>query len=230
MFSDVIVLKLGGSLVVPKEIDTKYLRSFISIIKKHINKNKRFVVIVGGGYTNRWYRDKAKKMGVRNANDLHWIGIAATRLNAELIRILFGKFAHSVIYWDLSKKINWKEKVLVSAGYKPGCSTDQDAVLIAKKFKTKIIIKLTNVDYVYTRDPKKFKNAKIIKNIYWKDYLKIFGNSKTHRPGQHIPFDAIAAANSKKNNMEAYCVGGKNLKNLDNLLSGRPWHGTKIHG
>ncbi|KKQ76929.1 MAG: hypothetical protein US98_C0019G0007 [Parcubacteria group bacterium GW2011_GWC1_38_6] len=230
MFSDVIVLKLGGSLVAPKEIDTKYLKSFGSIIKKHTNKDKRFVVIVGGGYTNRWYRDRAKEMGVRNTNDLHWIGIAATRLNAELVRTLFGRLAHPVIYWDLSKKVNWKEKVLISAGYKPGCSTDQDAVLIAKKFKTKTIIKLTNVDYVYTKDPKKFKNAKIIKNISWKDYLKVFGNSETHKPGQHIPFDTIAAANSKKNSIEVFCLGGKSLKNLDNLLSRKPWRGTKIHG
>lgn len=229
MFSNIIVLKLGGSLVVPKDIDTKYLKSFATLIKKHIQKGKRFVVIVGGGYTNRWYRDKAKGLGVSDDTDLHWIGIMSTRLNAEFVKSLFGRAAHEDVYWNFSKKLNWKKKILVVAGYKPGCSTDQDAVLIAKQFGSKKIIKLTNIDYIYTKDPKKFKNTKAIADISWKDYFNLFNNSKKHDPGQHVPVDVVAAMNASKHDMEVCCLGGKNLKNFDAFLSGKMWKGTSIH-
>ena len=224
-----IILKLGGSLVVPKDIDIKYLARFKDVIKKHIKRGKRFIVIVGGGYTNRWYRDRAKELGVKNHLDLHWVGTIATRLNAEFVRAIFGKLAHPRPYWNFRKQISWRTPVLVVGGYEPGHSTDNDAVAMARKFKSQQIVNITNVDCLYTKDPKKFKDAKPIREISWKEYRRMFGNSRRHRPGQNIPIDAIAAIHSDKYKLETFYVGGRNLKNLDNLLSGKKCHGTRIY-
>lgn len=243
-----IILKLGGSLVVPKDIDVRYLKRFVNLIKRQVKRGKRFIIIVGGGYTNRWYRDRAKELGVKNATDLHWIGTISTRLNAEFVRTLFEKLAHPRPYWDFSEPIRWRKPVLVVGGDKPGHSTDYDAVLMARKFNAKTVINVTNVPMLYTKDPKKYRDAKPIREILWKEYRAMFGNPKAHLPGQNIPIDAVAALNSQKHKLETFYVGGKDLKNLDHLLSGvvgrskaspsplaplrgaaRKWQGTRIY-
>ncbi len=229
MNSKMVIIKVGGSLIVPADINKKYLKDFVSIIKKHTKRGKKFIVIAGGGYTARWYRDAAKVMGVKDELDLHWVGTIATRLNAELLRTVFGKLAYKRSYYDLSEKINWRTSVLVAGGNKPGASTDLQAVLMAKKIKDKSIINMTNVDSLYTKDPRKYHNAKPIKEISWKDYRTMFGNPTKHLPGQNIPIDAVAAIESQKIHLETFYIGGKNLKNLDNLLSGKPWKGTRIY-
>ena len=223
-----VILKLGGSLVVPKEIDIRYLKAFRSLIIKHIRRGSRFVIIVGGGYVGRRYRDFAKALGVVSTADLHWIGTIFTQLNAEFVRALFGKLAHPRPYCDYSKKILWRKPVLMVGGAKPGHSTDHDAVLMARKFGSRTIFNITNVPFLYTRDPKKYRDAKPIREISWKEYRSMFGNPKKHLPGQNIPIDAVAAKNSQKYKIETFYVGGQNLKNLDRLLSGGKWTGTRI--
>lgn len=225
----IVILKLGGSLAAPCDIDVRYLARFRALIKKHARRGKRFVIIVGGGYTNRWYRDRAIEGGVRSARDLHWIGTFSTRLNAEFVRSMFGAVAHPKSYWDFSKTIRWRTPVLVVGGYKPGHSTDHDAVLMARKFGARRVINVTNVESLYTKDPKKFSDARPIKEISWKDYRRMFGNPRRHLPGQNVPIDAVAALASQKDTLATYYVGGADLKNLDNLLSDRPWRGTKIY-
>lgn len=227
--NNAIILKLGGSLVVPEDIDVDYLKRFALLIKKHIEQGKRFVIIVGGGYTNRWYRDRAREMGVEDAADLHWIGILSTRLNAELVRTLFGKLAHPRTYWDFEKPIDWQEPALLVGGYEPGVSTDMDAVLVAKELKGETIINMSNVSFLYTADPKKDPNAQPIKEISWKDYRALFGNPTEHLPGQNIPIDAVAALHSQEMGLETFYIGGHDLENLDRLLSGGEWEGTRLY-
>jgi uridylate kinase len=224
-----IILKLGGSLVVPEDIDVRYLKNFKKLVQKHVRRGKRFVIIVGGGQTNRWYRDRAKEIGVKDATDLHWIGTVSTRLNAELVRAVLGKLAHPETYFDYTKRVRWQRPVLVVGGYEPGHSTDFDAVEMAKKYGAKTIVNVTNVESLYTKDPRHFKSARPIKEITWREYRRMFGNPRRHRPGENIPIDAIAAITSQKLRLETFYVGGGDLRNLDRLLSGKPWRGTRIY-
>ena len=43
MNKEIIVISLGGSLIVPDEIDWKFLKAFRKLIINQIRKNKRFV-------------------------------------------------------------------------------------------------------------------------------------------------------------------------------------------
>ena len=90
------------------------------------------------------------------SKELDWLGISATRFNAYLVKTIFKNLTYREIIADPTKKIRMKnEKVIVAAGWKPGCSTDYDAVLLAKNLGVKTLINLTNIDYVYDKDPKK---------------------------------------------------------------------------
>ena len=74
---------------------------------------------------------------------------------------------HKIIT-DPNKKVKTNKDIIVGAGWKPGWSTDYDAVLIAKNHNVKTIINLTNIDYVYDKNPSEFPDAKPLKELIGK--------------------------------------------------------------
>jgi uridylate kinase len=223
----IYVISLGGSLVVPNEINIKFLSLFKNIIEKKIKENKKFIIIVGGGKTARNYQNAAKALTKVSNEDLDWLGIHATRINAHLLLTIFRKYAYFRIIKNPKEKISFKEKILIAAGWKPGFSTDYDAVLLAKTYGSDTIINLTNVDYVYDKDPNKFKSAKPFKEISWKDYLKLI--EQKWIPGMSAPFDPIASKLAQKFKFKVIILNGRKLKNLENYLANKSFKGTIIH-
>jgi len=223
---EIIVISLGGSLIVPEEIDCLWIKNFKDMIEKYVARGYRFILISGGGKTARKYQNAAKEIAGLTGDDLDWLGIHATRINAHLIRTIFRTLAHPQIIKNPNEKVNFKEKILVAAGWKPGFSTDYDAVLLAKQFDVKKIINLSNIDYVYDKDPRKFKDARKIEDISWKDFRKIVGDKWD--PGLNAPFDPVASKESEKLGLEVAIMNGKNLENIENYLDKDKFVGTVI--
>ncbi len=217
-----LVISVSGSLIVPKSIDTDFLLEFKKII---LNQNKRFIIICGGGRTARKYQEAARKISSSSKYDLDWLGIYGTKLNAYLLKIIFGENTYRKIITNPNEKVNFNEKILIASGWKPGFSTDYDAVLLAKNLGVKKLINLTNVDYVYTRDPK-FSDAKPIKEISWEEFRNLL--PEKWDPGLNTPFDPVAAKEAEKLGLEVVVMDGKNLKNFKNYLEGKEFIGTKI--
>lgn len=224
--TETIVISVGGSLIYPDNLDVDFLKKFKGIILNHIAKGKRFVLVTGGGMLCRNYQKVAKELGEPDDDDLDWIGIDATRINAHLLKAIFKKKANKYIITNPNDKINFKEKILVGAGWKPGNSTDYVAVLLAKKLKVKKLINLTNIDYVYDNDPKKTYDVKPIKKTDWKNFRKLFG--KKWDPGLNSPFDPVASKEAETIGLTVHIMNGKNLENLDNVLEGKRFVGTTI--
>jgi len=213
--------------LVPGEIDINFLKKFKSIIEREIKFGKKFIIIVGGGKTARNYQNAAKSLTKASNEDLDWLGIHATRINAHLLLTIFRKYAYYRIIKNPKEKVKFKEKILVAAGWKPGFSTDYDSVLLAKTYGSDTIINLTNVDYVYDKDPNKFKDAKPFKEISWKDYLKLIDQKWT--PGMSAPFDPVASKLAQKFKFKVVILNGKKLKNLKNYLENIKFKGTLIY-
>ncbi len=220
------VISLGGSLINPGEIDVPFLKNLRALILAQIKKGNKFILITGGGSPARIYIRALSALGESSAANLDWMGIYATRFNAQLVRLMFGKLAHPVIIEDPNKRVNFKEKILVAGGWMPGRSTDDDAVRLAKIYGAKTVINLSNIDYVYTKDPRKFKDAKMIKEISWKNFRKIVGNKWD--PGKNLPFDPTAAKLAEKNKLTVIIANGKNLFNLKSILSEKKFKGTVV--
>lgn len=221
-----VVVSVGGSLIVPGEIDVLFLRKLKSLVRRYIKKGWRFVIITGGGKTSRRYQYAADVLTPLRRWDIDWIGIHATRLNAQLLRAIFVKEAHPVIIKNPHKKVNAKEPVIIAAGWKPGSSTDYDAVLIAKNMGAQKVVNLSDINYVYTKDPKKFKDAKPIAKISWREFRRII--PKRWDPGIHSPFDPVASAHAEKAGLEVTIMNGKKLNELEKYLAGKPFRGTVI--
>ncbi|OGG25764.1 aspartate kinase [Candidatus Gottesmanbacteria bacterium RIFCSPLOWO2_01_FULL_39_12b] len=225
-----IVISLGGSLVVPNGgMDLKFLSEFNSFIRNKIASKWRFFIVIGGGSTARHYIDAAKNVAGNITDwDLDYLGIHATRLNAHLIRTIFQDIAHPRIIQNYERKIaNLTQPLVVASGWKPGRSTDYDAVLLARDYGSQVIINMSNISQVYDKDPNKYNDARPINKISWEDFEKLVGT--TWSPGSNLPFDPIATKLAKKLNLTVYVIG-KDLINLDKLLNKQNFLGTVISG
>ncbi len=219
-----IIISLGGSLVAPSEIDTAFLKAFKNAVKKHF-VNKRFFIFVGGGKVARNYQKALLEFGADN-EDRDWMGIKICRLNAEVVKQVFGDFAFSEIITNPTKKVNTKKDIVVGGGWKPGWSTDYCTVTLAKNMGIKTIVNLTNIDYVYDKDPAKFKSARAFKEIGWKDFRKMVGNKWI--PGLSMPFDPRASREAEILKIKVVVINGRRLDRLENFLKGKPFIGTTI--
>jgi uridylate kinase len=225
-----LIVSVGGSLIVPNGgIDHVFLKNFKKLVQKHVKRNWRFVIVVGGGGTARQYQEAARKVGSLTRDDLDWLGIHATRLNGHLVRTVFRDIAHPVMIKDPTRAPKrWKQPVMVAAGWKPGWSTDYVATRIAKRLKSEVVVNLSNIDYVYDKDPNKHKDAEIICDISWKDFRKMVGNEWD--PGMNVPFDPVASKLADRSKMKVALLNGNNFENLDQLLMGERFVGTVIGG
>lgn len=215
----IVVLSLGGSLINGSAgFDVEFLKNFKTFILKQINAGYRFVIVCGGGRVCREYQDAARAVGLNKSLDLDWIGIHTTHFNANFMKGIFGKLSHSEIVKNESDKFKWTSKLLFSGGWKPGHSTDFDAVVLAKRYGAKTVVNLSNIEYVFDKDPNKFKDAKKIENITWANFRKIVGNKWV--PGANAPFDPIASREAQKNKMKVVVMNGNNLKDLAKVLKG----------
>ena len=170
---ETIIISLGGSLIIPEELDAVFLKSFKDLILSHVAQGKKFVIITGGGKINNKYNKVAKELANPSDEDLDWIGIAALKLNAELLRVAFGEYAHNKVVDNLSIPFAFEKPIIIGAAYEPGKSSDWDAIEVAKNIGAKKIINLSNIDYVYDSDPNKNPDAKKIESISWADYREI---------------------------------------------------------
>lgn len=220
-----IVLSLGGSLIFPKHLDKKFLINFKRTIEKYVKRNYKFVIICGGGKLARNFQQVASKVKKLSNKELDWLGIYATRINAHLVKSMFGNHAEDSIISNPNSKINFKKNIILASGWLPGWSTDYDAVLLAKNLGVKEIVNMSNIDYVYDKDPKKYKSAKKIEKINWKEFSKLI--KQRWRAGMNVPFDPVASKEAKKSGIKVSIIG-KDLKNLENLLNGKKFRGTMI--
>ena len=220
-----IVISLGGSLIFPESLDEYFLTNFKKTIQKYIKKRYKFVIICGGGKLARNFQQVASKGKKLSNEELDWLGIYATRINAHLLKAVFVDKAGDFIVTNPNAKINFKKNIIIAAGWKPGWSTDYDAVLLAKNLRVKEIVNMSNVDYVYGKDPKKNKDAKKIEKISWANYSKLIGNK--WKAGMNVPFDPVAAKEAQKSKIRVNIIG-RDLENLEKLLDGKKFRGTII--
>ncbi|MBQ9631114.1 MAG: UMP kinase [Treponema sp.] len=229
------ILSVGGSIIAPDKVDTVFLSNFVEMARSWLGeKNERRLIFVAGGgaparvYQNA-YSEVSKNLSDNFASDAaDWIGIMATRLNAELLKACCGSLCKEAVVYDPTLDLQFTGKILVASGWKPGFSTDNDAVLLAEKFNADTVVNLSNIEKVYTDDPRKNPNAKPLDNISWKDFRAMVGDEWT--PGKNTPFDPVASKKAEALGLTVVCASGKNIENIRSILDGKDFIGTKISG
>jgi len=223
---EILVISLGGSIIVPDTVATGFLSEFKKLLLDYSNKYQ-FIIAAGGGSTAREYADAAKEIEEKSSqDDLDWIGINATILNAQLVKTIFKDKAYNKVLTNPTKKIKTTKPIVLAAGYKPGSSSDYDAVMLAKTFKSKKILNLTNIDYVYNKDPRTHTFATPMKKLTWKQYRKIIPPDFEY--GMHTPFDPVASKMAEKLKLEVVVMNGRKLKQIKKYLDKKEFLGSVI--
>lgn len=226
------VLSVGGSIVAPEYPDTEFVSRFTAMVKDFLSKNPddRLILVVGGGGPARIYqkafREVTKTEENAGTDAADWIGIMATRLNAQLVKAAFGDLCKEAVVTDPTAASEFTGKILVAAGWKPGFSTDNDAVLLAEKFGADTVVNLSNIEKICTDDPRKNPDAKPLDEISWADFRKMVGDDWI--PGKNCPFDPIASKKAESLGLAVICAGGKNIENTRAILENRAYIGTTI--
>nr|QQK86753.1 uridylate kinase [Treponema denticola] len=229
----VTVLSVGGSIVAPDKPDFDFLDKFSKTIRNWLSQDssRKIIMVIGGGAPARDYQNAYRKVcDLRKApaknDEADWIGIMATRLNAQLVKAVFEDLCPNPVVYDPTTVDMFGGQILVAAGWKPGFSTDNDAVVLAERFSGNLVVNLPNIAKVYTDDPKKNPEAKPIDSISWEDFIKIVGTEWV--PGKNTPFDPIASQRAQKAGIKVICAAGKDIENLENILNGKNFKGTVI--
>lgn len=225
------IISVGGSIIIPSTgFDIKFLKKFRELILSRVKKGEKFVLVVGGGFTCRQYQEALSKVKKVSHTELDWLGIYTTWFNAEFVRLMFGDYAYEKVVKNPTLRLGSgqaKKPIIIAGGWKPGCSTDKDAVFLAKNFGAKELLNLSNIAYVYDKDPRKFKEAKKIEKINWKNFRKnIVGFKWT--PGKNVPFDPMASALAEKLKLKVAILQGTDLKEVALALAGKKFKGTII--
>jgi uridylate kinase len=225
----ITVISLGGSIVAPAAVDEVFLKNFVALIRGFLiaEPERRFILVVGGGAPARAYQNAYRNIS-QNADDgeADWIGVMATRLNAQLVRALMSEWCSQEVVTNPTVAEPMTGRVLVAAGWKPGFSSDNDAVLLAERFGAASVINLSNIAQVYTDDPKTNPEARPIDKISWTDFRALVGDE--WKPGKNVPFDPVASRRAAELGLRVICAAGRDLENLGKILRGESFLGTTI--
>jgi len=207
-----IVISLGGSLIVPEDIETNFLKKFRGIIKKH-EKDYRFVIVCGGGSIARKYISSLRDIGKPEIFQ-SLIGISITRLNARFMTYFFGKDASEGVPHDMKQvknlllknkisEFNQKEKdsnaQLTAIGQELDAFKNQDQFKINKQLKEEI----TNIQKTYDQAVDAYEKLLDLKN-----------QSKNT-----AKFDELFATALKQLSQKNYSSASATLANLDKKIS-----------
>jgi uridylate kinase len=222
------VIALGGSMIVPDEVDTEYMTQFRDFILNQLDKGWRFFIVTGGGAPARKYIKAATEVmsDTITKDDQDWLGIHATRFNAHLVRTIFRDQAQPAIVTNPEENELTDADVIVVAGWKPGWSTDYVAAKIAQRIGSPYVLTLSNISQVFTADPKKDDKAKPIERMTWSDYRAMIGDEWT--PGMNIPFDPIAAQLADEEDQAVLVMDGSDLDNLKRVFNKGEFFGTVL--
>ncbi|MFQ5541067.1 MAG: UMP kinase [Candidatus Paceibacteria bacterium] len=228
--TDTVVISVGGSLIVPSKgdgtPDTAFLKTLRDFVEKNVAKGHRMVLIAGGGKTARLYHKALQEFPHVSDDDLDWIGIHATRLNGQLLKIALKEHTDEYLVTNPNELPKADKPVIVGSGYKPGSSTDLRAIQIAQNLGAKKVVNLSNIDYAYTADPNEDPNAQKIEEMTWDEFLKLVPDSWS--PNISAPFDPIASREAKELGMEVAIINGNKLEEVNKYINGEQFIGSMI--
>lgn len=211
-----IVVKVGGSILFTADgPNTSYIKKMLPILKK-VKKENQLIFCIGAGKFLKTYVNNVKDFF--DNDDLEWLFVDLLRTNVNLYSNLLDMKPILKL-----NQLNSKTSGVIS-GIKPGRSTDANAAYAAKIIGADIFVKMTDVDGVYDKDPKKFSNAKLLKIISFNEIKKY---SVKGTPGNYGILDEIAMDYIIKNKIKTVVLNGNDPKNLLKILKGEKI-GTEI--
>ncbi|MEM3783993.1 MAG: UMP kinase [Candidatus Bathyarchaeia archaeon] len=215
-----IVIRIGGS-VVATPVNTQLISEYTEILKRLKAEGHKLAVVVGGGALAREFIKIAKELGLPE-KDQDELAINVSRLYAQLFAKMLGGMVCEKIPTSVEEAVQCLEKgkIAVLGGLKPGMTTDTVAALVAESIKADILIKATDQEGIYTKDPRKHSDAVKLDRLSFEDLPKVLAENK-HKAGIHQILDPEAIKILKARQIKVHVLNGFKPENLKLAMEGK---------
>ena len=220
-----IVAAIGGSILL-QDYNAERFKEYAKLLKEQSEEHEIFVV-VGGGKPAREYIGVVRDLGAGEAK-CDDIGIEVTRVNAKLMLLALGDAAYQKVPHNFQEALEYSAtgKIIVMGGTEPAHSTDAVSAILAEYVQADLLVNLTAVDGLYTKDPKKFDDAELIEEITASDMMEIIGGNEV-KAGTYEFIDMTAIQMIKRSNLETVIANGNEPQNLIRAIKGEKI-GTRV--
>jgi uridylate kinase len=208
-----IVVRIGGS-VVANPINTTLMGKYADIIKQIKAEGHQVAVVLGGGALARQFIGLAKELGLGNdAQDE--VAISCSRLFAQLFLKRLGDLGCSKVAVSLEEAEQYiaSGKIMVMGGLRPGMTTDTVATLVAEGIKADLLLKGSDQDGVYNKDPRKHPDAVKLDKLSFDELAKVFEVNE-HKVGIHQIIDPEAVKVLRRSHIKTVVVSGFKPENM----------------
>lgn len=223
-----VVLSVGGSLLNPGKPDFAFIKELASLLKK-LKARYQLAVVCGGGVPAREQAECIRKLGGSEfmADET---AILSTRSNALLLMAALGEDACPAVAESFKEAAGAMDsgKIALMGGTIPGITTDTDAALLAEGIGAKRIVNLSNVDGIYTGDPKKDKDARKLKRMSFGQLIQLASQYDERKAGTRFIFDVIACKLIARSGIETHFVYGKSIAEVQSAVEGKRHSGTIV--
>ena len=221
-----IAVKLGG-FSFPLELGVEEIKKYGEMFSEIKREGNQLIVVTGGGKNARKYIEASRKLGANEAL-CDQIGILVTRLNARLLITSMGDDAYPKVPETIEDLRHYFEsgKVIVMGGLQPGHSTNAVTALAAESIGASVLINVTNVDGVYTADPKKDPKAKKFDEISTDKLLSLISGEEV-LAGSYELLDPVSVRIIERSHIPTWIMSGEDPENILKILKGKHV-GTKI--
>jgi uridylate kinase len=215
-----VVIRIGGS-VVASPLNASLIGSYVDLLKKLREEGHEVITVVGGGSLAREFIRVTGDQGLVEA-DRDWAAIHVSRLFARLFVLCLGEASCENVSFTLDDAVDCLKhgNVVVMGGLHPGMTTDAVAALIGEKVKANLLVKASNVEGIFTKDPKKFPDAKKLDEVGFEDLERLFDEDR-HRAGIHQILDPEAVKILRRCRLRTVVVNGFNVKNVVAAIKGK---------
>ncbi len=215
-----IVLRIGGS-VVASPVNTNLMNEYTEMVQTLKGQGHEIAVVIGGGTLARKFIDIAKKLGLEEqAQDE--VAISVSRLFAQLFLKTLNETGCKTVALTLSEAAEClnREKIIVMGGLKPGITTDTVAALVAERIKADLLVKGTDQEGIYSKDPRKHADATKLDQLSFDDLSKVFSENK-HKAGIHQIIDPEAVKIMIRGHLKLVVVNGFKPENVLAAVAGK---------
>jgi uridylate kinase len=208
-----LVLRIGGS-VVASPFNPALLSDYADLLVKLKQEGHIVAAVVGGGSLAREMIRVAEKMGLREPEQDE-VAISVSRLVAQLLLMKLGEVGAEKVPTSIEEAADSVKdsKVVVMGGLKPGMTTDAVAAMLAERIGADLLVKATDQEGIYTRDPRKYRDARKLDVLSFDDLTRFFEKEK-HEAGIHQVLDPEALRILKKRKTRTIVVNGFNPDNV----------------
>jgi uridylate kinase len=214
-----VVVRVGGS-VVASPLNASLISRYVDLLKKLRDEGHEVVAVVGGGSLAREFIRVAAELGL-GEDDRDWAAIYVSRLFARLFVLCLGEAGCGNVSFTLGNAVDClKQGVVVMGGLHPGMTTDAVAALVGERVKADLLVKASNVDGIFTKDPKKFPDAKKLDEVGFDGLERLFAEDR-HRAGIHQILDPEAVKVLRRCRLKTVVVNGFDVKNVLSAVNGK---------